>query len=102
VTTGEKIDLATAIVQGLGFFGTIGAGVFALKTFRRNEQWKRAEFLADEMKEFFANTLVQRTLVLIDWGIRRVPLLDPAAPDGGIVVVTRELQPGTPATHAGR
>src|SRR5262245_54386451 len=92
VTTADKISLATAIVQGLGFIATIGAGVFALKTFRRSEQWKRAEFVADEMKEFFANKHVQRSLMMIDWDTRPITLLDPTGSDDGTVAVTRELQ----------
>jgi hypothetical protein len=51
-----------------------------------------AEFLANAMKEFFADERVKKTLVLIDWGRRRVPLLPPTGDNDGKVVVDRLLQ----------
>jgi|SRR5665213_216051 len=68
------------------------AGVVGLNSFLRNERWKRAEFLAKEMKDFFADARIQKTLTLIDWGIRRVQLLPEDGPDKGWVIITRELQ----------
>jgi hypothetical protein len=41
VSTADQIALAGVFVQAFGFLGTIAAGIFALKTFRRDEQWKR-------------------------------------------------------------
>jgi hypothetical protein len=81
--TSNQIELAKLIAQGLGLIGTFIAAVLAVRTYRRTEQWKRAEFVAKEMKEFFDNLRVQNALLLIDWGIRRIPLLSETAPDNG-------------------
>jgi hypothetical protein len=91
VTTPE-IEYAKLLIQAIGLLGTFVAAVLAVRTFRRTEQWKRAEFLAAKMKEFFDDRRVQQAMTLIDWGSRRVPLLDASAPDGGVVRVTRALQ----------
>jgi len=77
-------------VCGLGL--SVVAGIVALRSFRRAEKWKKAEFLAAEMKLFFENDLVRMALSLIDWGTRRIqldPIADPSKPG---VIVTREMQ----------
>jgi hypothetical protein len=61
-------------------------------TCRRNEMWKRAEFLAREMKEFFGSVRVQKALVLIDWGERRLDLLEGNPPGEPSIKVTRAMQ----------
>ena len=87
-----EIEQAKLAVQIVGLLGTLAAALVAVRTFRRAEKWKRAEFLAAKMKEFFDDRRVQQAMTLIDWGSRRVPLLDAAAPEGGVVRVTRRLQ----------
>ena len=62
--------------------------------------WKRAEFLAKEMKEFFDNARVQNAPLLIDWGTRWIRLLDDSESNRGNVVVTRQFQRYTPAEAA--
>jgi hypothetical protein len=55
----------------------IGAGVafvFGLIQYRRGQQWKRAEWVAQEMKQLFGDPLVQATLMMIDWGSREIML----------------------------
>jgi hypothetical protein len=71
--------------------GTSG-GVVAYQSFLRTEKWKKAEFLADAMKEFFADDRVKKTLLFIDWGARRIQILPVTSPDEGKVVVDRLLQ----------
>jgi hypothetical protein len=76
--------------------GLAGAGVafvFGLRQYRRSEQWKRAEFVSTEMKEFFANDKVLTAMTLIDWGgryIRLSALQDPA--NRSRVYVDRRMQ----------
>lgn len=88
--TASEIEFTKLIIAILALGGTAIAAVIAIKTFWRTEQWKRAEFLAKEMKEFFSDRRVQNTLLLIDWGTRRIALLndEPA----GMTLVTRNLQ----------
>jgi hypothetical protein len=55
--------LGAALVFGIGLF-----------QYRRAQQWKRAEWVAQEMKQLFGDPLVQASLLMIDWGSRRIPL----------------------------
>jgi hypothetical protein len=86
------LETAKLVVSVVALIGTAIAAVIAIKSFRRTEQWKRAEFLASEMKEFFANPKVANAFLLIDWGSRRIPLLPQSATNQGMVGVTRALQ----------
>lgn len=65
------------------------AGLVAFLSFRSTEKWKRAEFLADEMKEFFGDERVQRVTFFIDWRARRMLLHRDKEEE---TPVTRELQ----------
>lgn len=85
-----NIEVAKLIVSIVGLGGTFIAVVIGVRSYLRTEQWKRAEFLAREMKEFFANERVQRALTLIDWGTRNVNLVD--GDSAGDVLVTRRMQ----------
>jgi hypothetical protein len=80
-------------VSILGFGGTVLALFFAGRQYRRAEEWKRAEFVAKEMKDFFGDRKVAIALQSIDWGNRHANLLglsDPA--DKTKTRVTRALQ----------
>ena len=75
--------------------GTIGSVIvfsIGLSTYLRTEKWKRAEFLANEMKEFFANPRVQKALFLIDWGSRELQLIEDRPPVESRILVTRSMQ----------
>jgi len=69
--------------------------------YRKADQWKRAEFLANEMKEFFDDPDVRNVLTMIDWGQRRVDLFhSPDANTTKYPEVTPALQVSAPpATH---
>src|SRR5512147_3189123 len=90
--TNSDIEVAKLVVSALGFGLALIPASMAVRTFRRTDEWKRAEFLAREMKEFFDDPKVQNAVTLIDWGSREVPLLDAGAGNGGKVRVTRALQ----------
>jgi hypothetical protein len=85
----DQITYLLKVAGGVG--SLIGLGI-VVSTYYRNERWKRAEFLAIEMKEFFAALRVQKALVLIDWGERRIDLLEDGAPTRSSVIVTRAMQ----------
>lgn len=90
--TSIEFEYAKLAVQAVGLLGTLVAAALAVRTFRRTEKWKRAEFLASKMKEFFEDRRVQQAMTMVDWGSRRVQLLDVTAPNAGLVVVTRAMQ----------
>lgn len=87
--TPDQITYLLKVAGGVG--SLIGLGI-VVSTYYRNERWKRAEFLANEMKEFFAIPRVQKALVLIDWGERRMDLLEDGSPTEARVTVTRAMQ----------
>src|SRR5262245_27774775 len=90
--TDHQIEISKLVVSTIGLVGTFVAAVVAVRTYIRTERWKKAEFLAREMKEFFEKDRVQNALTLIDWGARYVSLLDESAGDNGGVLVTRQVQ----------
>lgn len=67
-----------------GIIGSAIALAFGFVQYRKAELWKRAEFLAKEMKTFFDDRSVQNVLAMIDWGSRYVefvPNADPGSED---------------------
>jgi len=85
----EHIKSVVTIAGAIGSFVVFTIGV---STYLRTEKWKRAEFLANEMKEFFANPRVQKAFSLIDWGSREVGLVEDHSAGDGRVIVTRQMQ----------
>jgi len=86
------IEHLKSLVTIAGTIGSVIVFSIGVSTYLRTEKWKRAEFLANEMKEFFANSRVQKTLFLIDWGSRELQLIEERPPADGRVVVTRNMQ----------
>src|ERR1051325_2959733 len=76
-----------------GSTGTALALFFGFWQYVKAEKWKRAEFLAREMKEFLSDATVQNVLTMIDWSPRRVNLLLSSDPDRQkYPLVTRALE----------
>jgi len=73
--TGNWITLAA-------MSGALIAFLAGLMQYRRAQRWKRAEFVAGEMKEFKADPWVRNALLLLDWNERAIDLFlhesDPA------------------------
>lgn len=87
------LALSQLVVAVFGLVATICGGGLALAQFRRNEVWRRGEFIAKELKDFNSNPAVFLGLTLIDWGQRRVNLhADPNLERDKYVKVTRDLQ----------
>jgi hypothetical protein len=66
----------------VGYLGALGAFVIGLRQYRRADYWRRSEFLAREMKEYFADPKVNTALTMIDWGIRKVRLYEDSSAGG--------------------
>jgi hypothetical protein len=88
----STVDVIKSFITVAGAVGSFVVFSIGVSSYLRTEKWKKAEFLANEMKEFFSTPRVQRTLFLIDWGCRRVQLLEDQPPDGNRVLVTRQMQ----------
>jgi hypothetical protein len=85
------------ILSIVGYAGAVIAFLVGLRQYRRAEYWKRSQFLAREMKEFFADPRVENARTMIDWGVRDIPLLTPSKltdgrEDSGVRTVDRQLQ----------
>ena len=83
--------------QWLGLTATVAVFVAGLIQYRRNQEWKRAEFLAAEMHRFLEAPRVRNALWMIDWSERPIDLFlrgvdTPPA-------VTREQQTGALVPH---
>ena len=89
---GGQIEIAKLMASGVGLVGGGLTAYLAYKSFKRNEIWRSSEFLGKWMNEFWGQQKVANAKVLIDWGVRRVPLLKPIGPDEAGVIVTRAIQ----------
>lgn len=87
--TALHLDDYLKILALLGALIAFGVG---LLQYWKAQRWKRAEFLANEMKDFFATPRVQKALLLIDWGCRKIQLLEDCPADESWVTVTRQMQ----------
>jgi len=67
----DELKIAALVGTAAAFF----AGLFQ---YRKTQQWKRVEWVAQEMKVLMDSPLVQSALVMIDWNARKVFL----NPDG--------------------
>ena len=66
-----SVDNALTLIGLLGGVTAFGIG---LRQYRKAQHWKRAEWVAQEMKGFLGDHSVQVSLQIIDWGARRVCL----------------------------
>jgi hypothetical protein len=57
-----------------GAAGATIAFLVGILQYRKAQQWKRAEFLASEIKSLFENSKVSTALTMIDWSLRRIKL----------------------------
>ena len=89
----DELDLAQLAVSITGFVGAIVAFSFAILQYRTSEKWKRIEFIANEVKEFEADPMVENALLMIDWGDRYINLFAVSEPKkSDFYRVTRETQ----------
>jgi hypothetical protein len=61
-------------LEATGAFIALGAFIVGLLQYRRAQQWKRAEFLATELKPFFQDAKVSAAFTMIDWAERDINL----------------------------
>ena len=88
----SAIEVIKSLVTVASAAGGVVVFWMGVSSYRRTEKWKKAEFLANEMKEFFASPRIQRTLLLIDWGHRDIQLLEYLPLEQSHVIVDRKMQ----------
>jgi len=87
--THECIEAREWIASGVTLIVLL-AGLFQ---YRKTQLWKRAEFVATEMKAFFADPEVRKATIMIDWATRRINLLNsPNTMQESWPIVSRETQ----------
>jgi hypothetical protein len=66
------VDSHTAelLLDVIGLLGAFIAFTIGLLQYRRAQQWKRAEFLAKEMKELASDVRAATALTMVDWAAR--------------------------------
>jgi hypothetical protein len=62
------------LLKAIALLGAGLAFLVGLSQYRRAQQWKRAEWVAQEMKGLFVDPMARAALFMIDWGSRRVEL----------------------------
>ncbi|EFK36258.1 Uncharacterised protein [Chryseobacterium gleum] len=62
------------------FITTIVLAVKALLEYSKSQKWKRNEFLAKEMKDFFSDRDVKKALLILDWNRIDIPLYENEIP----------------------
>jgi hypothetical protein len=68
------LPVAQLAISFVAFGVALWGGILGFRSFQRTERWKKAEFLAEKMKDFFDDDRVQKTKLLIDWEFRTIPL----------------------------
>lgn len=78
-------------MEAIAFIGAIVVFLTGLIQYRRAQQWKRAEWIAQEFKMILADPLVDAALKMTDWGGRTVRLFpDARDPDAQFCRVESE------------
>jgi hypothetical protein len=72
--TTSGFDTFKFALSVIGYVGALTAFFVGLAQYRRADYWKRAEFLAKDLKDFFNDKQVSTALTLMDWGARYVSL----------------------------
>lgn len=62
------------IISSIGLGLTIAVLYKGYLEYKKNQAWKKVEFIAKETKEFFNDTNVNRTFILLDWNNITIPI----------------------------
>ena len=71
---------ADAAFKLLVVAGGIVAFIVGLWQYTRAQAWKRSEWVAQEMRQFFSDPDVRRALLMIDWGKRDITFMTNSVP----------------------
>jgi hypothetical protein len=80
------------VLKALALTGTALAFVVGIWQYAKAQRWRRSEWVAQEVRSFVKDPMVQGALRMIDWGDRSVRLFtDNSGPDGELVRVTDDM-----------
>jgi hypothetical protein len=69
-------DVMTLTLSTLGLIGGASAFGIGVWQYARAQRWKRAEFVAQAVKEFEGSHDIKSAIELLDWNIRHVELFE--------------------------
>lgn len=72
--------ISEAVVPILGLIGAALAFFFGFSRYKKEQIWKKKEFVANEMKEFWGDIMNRNALLMLDWDTREIELY-PTHPD---------------------
>ncbi len=61
------MELAKVWIAAVGVLLTLSTLLKGIIEYTKAQKWKKAEFLAKEIKEFYADVEIQKALKMIDW-----------------------------------
>lgn len=71
LSTKEKVDIIVSIL-GTGFaLFTLWRGI---GQYKKDQRWKKAEFVAKEIKEFKSDPIIKNLMLMLDWNKREIKL----------------------------
>jgi hypothetical protein len=86
----------------LGVIAGLIAFIVGLIQYVRAQLWKRAEFVAKEIKEFESKRDVQMTMQMLDWNLREFKLFPEKKPGEQKVLITDEILSSALVPHEER
>lgn len=70
----HSIHLAELLLKILGVSGAIILFLIGLLRYRKDQTWKRQEFIAKEVREFQNDCAVKNVMLMLDWDTRYIQL----------------------------
>jgi hypothetical protein len=67
----ESIEFWLKLIGGLG---TLIVFILGLLRYSKDKDWKRKEFVANEIEKFNTNHFNRNAMYMLDWGIRKIEL----------------------------
>jgi hypothetical protein len=100
MTDAESWDV---VLKSLALAGTAIAFGVGIWQYVKAQRWRRAEWVAQEIRSFGQDSMVQAALRMIDWGDRRVRLFtDNSGAEGELVRVTDDMVAAALQHHSER
>lgn len=89
---GDFIDSLDLIIKLIGGIGGVTLFLIGFSRYKKDQLWKRSEFIAKEIKEFNDDKMVRNAMYMLDWGARKIELFpEKANYDDRFATVNREV-----------
>lgn len=69
-------EIVDIVVSSLGTSFALFTLWRGVEQYRKEQKWKKAEFVAKEMKEFKSDPVVKKVMLMLDWNQRNIQLSD--------------------------